>query len=80
MAAAGFFYTVLIFAICFVIVSVIKLARMGVESTKMPTAEEEKKQHKAEKPKPVYYIVEKRRTRKSYSEPREITFTDDKRR
>lgn len=70
----------MIFAICFVIVSVIKLARMGVESTKMPTAEEEKKQHKAEKPKPVYYIVEKRRTRKSYSEPREITFTDDKRR
>ncbi len=70
----------MIFAICFVIVSVIKLARMGVESTKMPTAEEEKKQQKAEKPKPVYYIVEKRRTRKSYSEPREITFTDDKRR
>ena len=78
MATAGFFYSVLIFAICFIIVSVIKLARMGIESTKTPTAQEEKKQQKAEKPKPVYYIVEKKRVRKNYSEPREITFTDER--
>lgn len=40
---------------------------------------EEKKEPTPPKAQPVYYIVEKKRTKRSYSQPREISFTDESR-
>ena len=74
MALAGFFYTLLIFSACFAAICIIKLARMGMEDNTPPKREEKKE------PTPVYYIVEKKRTKRSYSQPREISFTDESRR
>lgn len=74
MASLGFVYLLLTFIICFTLVHVIKLAAIGFASLKkkrQPPAEP-KPEKKSE---PVYYIVEKKRARKStYTEPREIQF------
>ncbi len=61
----------LTFLFCFILVHVVKLAVIGVNSLKKPQKEEEKPTPKTE---PVYYIVEKKRTKKSYSNPKEIEF------
>jgi hypothetical protein len=53
-------------------VHIIKLAYIGFKSLKKPAQEEVKKEEKT--PKPVYYIVEKKRAKRSYSEPKEIEF------
>lgn len=75
MAVLGFFYVILLFLISFAAVHFIKLAIVGFKSIKHkpePQPEPEKKEQK-----PVYYIVEKKRPRKStYSAPREIEFKD----
>jgi flagellar basal body-associated protein FliL len=72
MALLGLLYIILLFTICFAVVHIIKLAAVGFLSLKKkPPAKEEKPE---QKPKPVYYIVEKKRARKSYSPPREIEF------
>lgn len=61
----------LTFLICFILVHTIKLAYLGFLSLKKKP---EIKQPEPKKPEPVYYIVEKKRTRKSYSKPKEFEF------
>lgn len=77
MAILGFLYLILLFVGCFVFVHFIKLALVGLRSCK-PKPEEKKEEQPATKtqpPQPVYYIVEKKRAkRSSYSKPREIEF------
>lgn len=66
----------LTFAVCFILVHLIKLAHMGLKSVKKkPEPPPEKKSEP--KPEPVYYIVEKKRAKKSYSRPKEIEFKKD---
>ena len=67
----GAVYLLLTFLICFILVHVIKLAYLGILSLKKPQVEEKKPEPK---PEPVYYIVERKRTKKSYSSPQEIEF------
>ena len=76
MAALGFLYVLLLFLCCFAAVHFIKLAFVGFKSVKhKPQPQPEPK--KEEPQKPVYYIVEKKRARRSsYSIPREIEFKD----
>ena len=82
MKAIGLLYLVILFAACFTVVHIARLAWLGLKSTKArPEQPEEKPEEKPEPPKvqPVYYIVEKKRTKKAnYSSPREIKFTDEK--
>lgn len=76
----GILYLFLTFVVCFILVHVIKLAYIGLISlkkkpeqtnTEKPAPPPERKQE----PEPVYYIVEKKRSRKStYSAPQEIEF------
>lgn len=68
----GILYLFLTFLFCFILVHLIKLAYIGIKSLKKPTVAEEKKP--APKPEPVYYIVEKKRSKKTYSDPKEIKF------
>ena len=73
----GLLYLFLTFIVCFILVHIIKLAYIGLISVrKKPEPPPEPKQEKPQpKPEPVYYIVEKKRARKStYSEPKEIKF------
>ena len=66
----GILYLLLTFLFCFILVHLIKLAYLGLQSMKKPP----EKEKPAPKPEPVYYIVEKKRTKKSYSNPKEIEF------
>lgn len=68
----GLVYLLITFIVCFALVHVIKLAVAGFFSLKKKKPEPEKKPEK--KVEPVYYIVEKKRARKTYSEPKEIEF------
>ena len=72
----GILYLFLTFVVCFILVHLIKLAYIGLLSTKKkPEPPKEKVAPPPPKPEPVYYIVEKKRSRKStYSEPKEIKF------
>ncbi|MCM1545937.1 MAG: hypothetical protein NC033_02765 [Clostridiales bacterium] len=73
MDMLGLVYIILTFIVCFALVHVIKLAVVGFFSLKKKQpSEPEKKAEK--KPEPVYYIVEKKRAKKTYSEPKEIQF------
>ena len=67
----GLLYLFLTFLFCFILVHLIKLAYIGIVSVKKPPEPEKKPEPK---PEPVYYIVEKKRTKKSYSNPKEIEF------
>ncbi|MCH5142315.1 MAG: hypothetical protein J1G07_01175 [Clostridiales bacterium] len=67
----GILYLFLTFLFCFILVHVVKLAFIGASSLKKPPETQEKP---TPKPEPVYYIVEKKRTKKSYSNPKEIEF------
>lgn len=73
----GLLYLFLTFIVCFILVHLIKLAYIGLLSTRKkpeppPAPPKEKPQPK---PEPVYYIVEKKKMKKStYSEPKEIQF------
>ena len=72
----GLLYLFLTFVVCFILVHIIKLAYIGLLSVRKkpepPPAPKEKPQPK---PEPVYYIVEKKKVKKStYSEPKEIKF------
>lgn len=66
----GLLYLFLTFLFCFILVHLVKLAYLGIRSVKKPE-EEKKPEPKSE---PVYYIVEKKRTKKHYSDPQEIEF------
>ncbi|MBD5632705.1 MAG: hypothetical protein HDP34_05695 [Clostridia bacterium] len=68
----GILYLFLTFLFCFILVHLIKLAIIGINSLKKPTPVEEKKP--TPKAEPVYYIVEKKRSKKTYSNPKEIEF------
>lgn len=68
----GILYLFLTFLFCFILVHVIKLALIGINSMKKPAPTEEKKP--TPKAEPVYYIVEKKRSKKTYSNPKEIEF------
>ena len=68
----GILYLFLTFLFCFILVHLIKLAYIGIKSLKKPAVAEEKKP--APKPEPVYYIKEKKRSKKTYSDPKEIKF------
>ena len=75
----GVLYLFLTFVVCFILVHLIKLAYIGFLSLKKkpepPKAEPKPKPAVKPAPEPVYYIVEKKRSRKStYSTPREIEF------
>jgi len=70
----GILYLFLTYLVCFILVHLIKLACIGIKSLKKPAQSAEEKKP-TPKPEPVYYIVEKKRARKStYSEPKEIKF------
>lgn len=72
----GVLYLFLTFAVCFILVHIIKLAYIGLLSVrKKPEKPEPKPEKPQPKPEPVYYIVEKKRVKKSsYGEPKEIKF------
>lgn len=77
--SAGIVTLIGIFALCFFIVHIARLTRIGWETQKKaspPPKEEEKPAPAEEKPQePVYYIVEKkRRAKTTYSEPKQIRF------
>lgn len=63
----GLLYTFLTFLICFILVCAVKLIYLGLLSLKKPPEPEKK-------PEPVYYIVERKRTKKKYSNPQEFEF------
>ncbi len=68
----GILYLFLTFVCCFILVVLVKLAILGIKALKAPPPQEKKP---TPKPEPVYYIVEKKRAKKStYSEPKEIKF------
>ena len=74
----GAFYLILLFCLSFAIVHLFKLAYVGFLSIKKlpePPEKQEEKPENEQKIEPVYYIVEKKRARKStYSQPKEIQF------
>ena len=73
----GILYLFLTFVVCFILVHLIKLAYIGFLSLrKKPEPPPAPKVEKPKpKPEPVYYIVEKKKVKKStYSEPKEIQF------
>lgn len=76
----GILYLFLTFAICFILVHLIKLAYIGLITLKKKpeppkTEKPAPKPEKKPESQPVYYIVEKKRSRKStYSAPQEIEF------
>ncbi len=77
--AAGAFWTVFLFAMCFFFVHLFRLAHMGYHAGRRFQKEEEKEPEESTEAKhaePVYYIVEKKkkRTKASYSEPKRIKF------
>lgn len=76
MAILGFLYLILTFLCCFALVHVIKLAYYGFLSLKKKPQppEEPKPKEEPKQPKPVYYIVEKKRSKRTYSQPKEIEF------
>ncbi len=72
----GILYLFLTFAVCFILVHIVRFAYIGLKSLKKKPPEPPKeKPAPAPKTQPVYYIVEKKRVKKSgYSEPKEIQF------
>lgn len=77
--AIGILYLFLTFVVCFILVHLVKLAYLGLKSVRKksePPKEKPAPEPKQKKPEPVYYIVEKKRAKKSYSAPKEIQFKD----
>ena len=71
----GILYLFLTYLFCFILVHVVKLAYIGIKSLKKPAPPPAEEKKPTPKPEPVYYIVEKKRAKKStYSEPKEIKF------
>ena len=83
MEAIGLLYLFILFGACLAVIYIVKMAWIGFKSSRKQRPEKNeppKEQPKeAPKPQPVYYIVEKKRSKKAnYSAPREIKFTDEK--
>lgn len=70
----GIFLLIALFLICFFIVHGIRLAMIGLRSLRLKPPEEAKLEHK--EPDQIYYLVErkKKRSKKQYSEPKQIDF------
>lgn len=82
-SAFGIFWLILLFALCFVGVHVLRLARIGQSYRKQertvqkdePVKEEPKQEAPPATSEPVYYIVErKKRVKSSFGEPKQIRF------
>jgi hypothetical protein len=71
MIISGLFYLVLLFILCFAFVILLRLAYMGIKYIKKPS---QPKQTDKKAPQNVYYIVEKKRAKRKYSNPKEIEF------
>ncbi len=80
MEAIGILYLAILFIACFVFVHMVKLAAIGLKSVRQKPEKKPAEEKKEKPPQPVYYIVEKKRSRSkaNYSAPREIKFKDDK--
>lgn len=80
--ALGMLWTILLFLVCFIGTHVAILAQLGwdTQHQKSKTEPEEKTEEKKATPEkqaePIYYIVERktRRTKPTYSEPKQINF------
>ena len=78
----GLIWLLLLFAVCFVGIHLVILARLGWEYQKSATTpnlekpKEEEKKAPAEKPEPIYYIVERKtkRAKPNYGPPKQINF------
>lgn len=76
MVGLGLVYVMLTFLICFALVHFIKLAVVGFMSCKRKKTPQPTEKKPEVKKEPVYYIVEKKRAKRTYSEPREIKFKE----
>ena len=87
VAVSGFGLVVFLFLLCFLIVHIIILLKLGWESRNQdketpastPIPEEKKPSEPTNKERePIYYIVERKRTRpkQNYGEPRAFRFND----
>ncbi len=64
MAVAGFFYCILLFLCSFIAVELVRLAKLGLESlNRKKVAEKSKPRKRTQKPREVYYVVEKKQER-----------------
>lgn len=74
----GALYLFLVFLCCFLLVHIGRLIYLGFLSirTQKTTKPAEKKEEEkpTQKVEPIYYIVEKKRAKRKYSEPKEIKF------
>ncbi len=79
-AGVGVVWIGLLFGLCFLLVHLIKLVKLGWEHRAptpppKPTEKEEQKAPAKTSQEPVYYIVEKkRRAKTSFGEPKQIRF------
>jgi hypothetical protein len=83
-ALGGIGLTVFLFLLCFLIVHFFVLAKIGWKARQLtknqtdPTPQKETPAPKEKEREPIYYIVERKRTRArpktSYSEPKEFRF------
>lgn len=73
--ANGFWWTLLLYLLCFIIVHAIKLAAVGYRTIGKHLPPEPPKEPQ-KTPEPVYFLVErkKKRPKKDYSEPKQINF------
>lgn len=69
-------YIILIYLVCFALVHFLKLAAIGFKSLRKKPEPKPPEKKPEKKPEPVYYIVEKKRAKRSYSAPKEIQFKD----
>ena len=78
-AVGGAFCLIFLFLLCFVCVHILKCAKIGFFQNRKPhppQKTEEKEKAPAPPQEPIYYIVEKKRTRAKakYGEPKQIHF------
>ena len=81
-AVGGAFCLIFLFSFCFVCVHILKCAKIGFFQSRKkpepPPKKEEKEKAPAPSQEPIYYIVERKRTRSrpktTYSEPKQIRF------
>lgn len=75
MNVIGLLYLLLTFVFCFVFTLCIRLAIFGFIALRQKSKEKpEEPKPEEPKPQPVYYIVEKKRSKNSYGKPKEIHF------
>ena len=73
----GFCFVFLLFGVCFALTHFTKLALLGWRNnTPPPPPKEKEKAPEVKPPEPVYYIVERKKSRAKpqYSAPKEIRF------